>query len=65
MTIIQSRSLSTCEMKHLGNNILPAVRAERIPHADDQRITGPIPPSAFDLPAVNRSLAIHGEAVAH
>ena len=52
MVIVRASSLSRAEMRHLGNNVLPAVIGERRSRIDQAQ-----------LDAVNRSLAVHGESI--
>ena len=47
MTVFPVNRLSRCDLRRIGNNVLPVVMADR----------------GGDLDAINRSLAAHGEDV--
>ena len=62
MMIIPACCLSASDLALLGNNVLPPARLRRTRPRSDQ---APANDDYDHLNAVNRSLAGHGEAVAH
>lgn len=70
MNVIPARRLTRSDMRRLGNNVLPHVLADRRQYRA-RPAAGPDMPLAIraacdppaELAAINRSLAVHGEAV--